>query len=509
MSGEALLDCAQMGIADQLAVASGVPVEELMRNAGAAVARAIIARWSPRPTLVLCGPGNNGGDGFVAARELAAAGWPVRVAMRGDRDHLTGAARVHAMRWQGPVESLAGSAVPGDTAPGAMATVLGDAALVVDAVFGAGFHGEFTGPAREVLAAAEAAGVPLVAVDVPSGVSGDTGGAAGAVAATLTVTFFRKKPGHLLLPGRTLCGELRVVDIGIPVAVLETIAPRCFENTPALWLPALPQRRPDDHKFTRGHALVIGGYPLTGAGRLAARAAARAGAGLTTVAVPPEAWSVYAASLISVMVRTVESAADFGVLVADPRITAMLIGPGAGVSAWTRSRVAVLLASGRAVVLDADALTAFAGEAETLFRQIQGPCVMTPHAGEFERLFGAGAGQAATDKLARARAAAKRSGAVIILKGADTVVAAPDGRACINANAPPWLATAGAGDVLAGILVGLLAQGMEAFAAAAAAVWLHGAAAADFGPGLIGEDLPESVPAVLRQLVAGMGQLHP
>jgi NAD(P)H-hydrate epimerase len=420
----------------------------------------------------------------VAARELAEAGWPVRVALLGERGQLAGAAREHASRWPGVPETLGPE-------------VLGDAELVIDALFGAGFRGTLEGSARAVLAAAAAGRIPIVAIDIPSGLLGDTGVAAGAVAACLTVTFVRRKPGHLLMPGRALCGETVVVDIGIPAAVLAALKPDVFENGPALWRESLPRAHPGDNKYTRGHALLVGGYPLTGAARMAARAAARAGAGLTTIAVPAQALPVYAASLTSIMVRPLGVAADFTELLKDQRITAYLIGPGAGTGADTRERVLALLATGRPTLLDADALTAFHDDPPALFGQIAAPCVMTPHDGEFARLF-----DTTGDKLARARAAAGKSGAVIVLKGADTVIAAPDGRAIINSNAPPTLATAGSGDVLAGIIVGLLAQGMDAWLAAAAGAWLHGAAAAAFGPGLLAEDLPDLLPRVLRSLLA-------
>ncbi len=473
-----------MGEADRLAVASGTPALELMENAGRAVARAIEHRWSARPVTVLCGPGSNGGDGFVVARLLADAGWPVRVGLLGSRDDLKGEARHQAQRWPGAVESL-------------KPAVLDRAELVVDAIFGAGLSRILEGAAKETLAAAGRKGSPIVAVDVPSGLMGDTGEVLGAVKAVLTVTFFRKKPGHLLFPGRSLCGEVIVSDIGIPPSVLEQIAPNTFENDPALWLLDLPRPHDIANKYTRGHALISGGYPITGAARMAARAAARAGAGLTTIAVPEIALPVYAAALTSIMVQPLAAAGDFDHLLDDRRFSALLIGPGAGTGEETRTRALAMLGTGRPTLLDADAITAFQADPSELDRAIVGPCVLTPHDGEFRRLF-----DSSGDKLARTRAAARRSGAVIVLKGGDTVIAAPDGRAVVNANAPPTLATAGAGDVLSGIVLGLLAQGMEPFLAAAAAVWVHGAAAGEFGPGLIAEDLPDLLPGVFRRLHA-------
>jgi len=430
----------------------------------------------------------------VAARRLAEADWPVRVALLVPRDSLRGEAAHHAALWRGPVEALTPAALDG-------------AELVVDAIFGAGLSRPLEDMAAQTLAEAAARKLTIIAVDVPSGLMGDTGANAGAVPCVLTVTCFRKKPGHLLQPGRSLCGELVVADIGTPESVFDDVQPDTFENDPALWLNTLPLLQPEGNKYTRGHALAWGGWPTTGAARMAARAAARMGAGLTTIAVPALALPVYAAALTSVMVSPVARPEDLAQLLADSRYSGLLIGPGAGIGPDTRARVLAMLATGRATVLDADALATFQGDAPSLFGAITGPCVLTPHEGEFSRLF-AGVVDLHSDKLSRARAAARASGAVVLLKGSDTVIAAPDGRAIVNANAPPTLATAGAGDVLAGMVLGLLAQGMAPFLAAAAAVWLHGAAAAHFGPGLLAEDLPDRLPAVLRQLARLAAQGH-
>jgi ADP-dependent NAD(P)H-hydrate dehydratase / NAD(P)H-hydrate epimerase len=330
---------------------------------------------------------------------------------------------------------------------------------------------------------------------VPTGILGDSGENLGAAPAVCTVTFMRKKPGHLLLPGRDICGDVVVADIGIPQSILDSLALNTWENAPALWRAKLPQWQANINKYGRGHALLYGGYPLTGAARMAARAAARSGAGLTTVAVPEHAFAIYAAALTSIMVQPLAQKDDFSRLLADPRYTAFSIGPGAGVSDATRAGALAMLQTGKPVVIDADAISAFASRADELFQAIRGDCVITPHEGEFKRIF-----DQTGDKLTRARRAARRSGAIVVLKGADTVIAAPDGRAVINSNAPATLATAGSGDVLGGFIVGLLAQNMEAFSAAAAAVWLHGAAASDFGAGLLAEDLPDLLPPVLQRL---------
>ena len=485
----AVLSVAEMYRAAKAATEHGVPGIALMENAGRAVAEAVRARHEPCPVVVLCGPGNNGGDGFVAARHLVAAGWSVRLALLGARDRLSGDAAHHAGLWDGVIEALDESAVPG---------VYRGAGLVIDALFGAGLSRPLEGAARAAVEAVNADGLPVAAVDVPSGVSGDSGALVGEVAvrATLTVTFLRKKPGHLLLPGRLLCGEVVVADIGIPETVVTGIGPRTFENGPALWSARYPWRRPDSHKYHFGHALILGGAVMTGAGRLAARAALRVGAGLVTVACTRETLPIYALSAPSVITAPVETEADYQALLADRRKNAVLLGPGNGVGPQTRGRALAALGAGKAVVLDADALTSFEARPSDLFKAIEGDCVLTPHEGEFGRLFADRDG----DKLARARAAAALSGAVVLLKGADSVIAAPDGRAAINANAPPELATAGTGDVLAGLIVGLLAQGMTSFDAACAAAWLHGETGAALGPGLIAEDLPEALPGILRRL---------
>jgi ADP-dependent NAD(P)H-hydrate dehydratase / NAD(P)H-hydrate epimerase len=478
----ALLRVAQMQEADRLTEAAGVSGKDLMQNAGSAVAGEMTRRWSARRVAVLCGPGNNGGDGFVVACALADAGWPVRLGLRGEIAQLRGDAAHHAARWTGPVEPL-------DTG------ILDTAELLVDALFGAGLSRPLDADVARVLETAAERRIPMVAVDVPSGVMGDTGESLGAVRAELTVTFTRKKPAHLLLPGRGLCGTTVLADIGTPASVLERIDIDTWENDPAIWRHRLPQLEVSGNKYGRGHALLVGGYPTTGAARMAARAAARMGAGLTTIAVPERGLDVYAAALTSIMVRPLASAEDLSRMLNDPRFTAYLIGPGAGIGAETRGRALAMLAAGRPLLLDADAITVFAHDPQTLFQAIRGPCVLTPHDGEFARLF-----DPSGDKLTRARRAARESGALIVLKGADTVIAAPDGRAIVNANAPPTLATGGSGDVLGGMILGLLTQGMDAFAAAAAAVWMHGAAAQDFGPGLLAEDLPDLLPGVLRRL---------
>ena len=481
----ALLTPEEMMLADRAAVAGGVSEIALMEAAGRAVAEAVAARWSARPVTVLCGPGNNGGDGLVAARHLAVEGWPVRLALLGDRERLAGAAAHHAARYRGAIEPLAPAMLDG-------------AGVVIDAIFGAGLSRPIDGSAGAIVEALNKSRLPVAAIDVPSGVDGATGEIRGAAPrADITVTFFRKKPGHLLYPGRGFCGTTRLAQIGIPDSVLGEIAPRAFENGPPLWLGAYPWPQAEDHKYRRGHAVVFGGAELTGAARLAARAAARVGAGLVTVAAPEAAWPIYASALMGIIVRSMRAPEDFATLIGDERVRAMVVGPGAGVTPATRAAALAALGTRRALVLDADALTAFAKSSEALFGAVKGPTVLTPHEGEFARLFGCEG-----DRLSRARTASKQAGAVIVLKGPDTVIAAPDGRAAINANAPPDLATGGTGDVLGGLIAGLLAQGLAPFEAACAGCWLHGEAAREFGPGLVADDLIDTLPPALRRLKA-------
>jgi hydroxyethylthiazole kinase-like uncharacterized protein yjeF len=490
-----LLTNAEMAQADGLTIRGGVAGVVLMENAGRAVADTAQVHWPrARRVVIVAGPGNNGGDGFVAARLLAERGYAVRLLLAGDRARLTGDAAAVAGRWSGPTEAAEPGALEG-------------ADLIIDALFGAGLDRPVEGLARRMIEAITAAPAPVLAVDLPSGINGSTGATMGcAVQAARSITFFRRKPGHILLPGRLHCGPVDVADIGISAAVLAQVRPRTFANAPDLWGEAFPVPQIAGHKYTRGHAVVVsGGIASTGAARLAARGALRAGAGLVTIASPADALLVNAVASLAVMVRKVDGAGALTDFLADPRCNAVVLGPGGGVGEAMRQMVLATLAGPRAVVLDADALTSFADDPAPLLAALAGrpkATILTPHEGEFSRLFKAVYGVAEVgSKLDRARAAARVTDAVILLKGPDTVVAAPDGRAAIADNAPPWLATAGAGDVLAGMVAGLLAQGSPAFEGAAAAVWLHGEAAAAFGPGLISEDIPEALPQVYRRLL--------
>jgi hydroxyethylthiazole kinase-like uncharacterized protein yjeF len=495
-----ILTTAEMERADRLAIAAGTPGFALMLSAGQAVAEAASDLVEEGPILVVAGPGNNGGDGFVAAAELAAQGREVSVILMCERDALKGDAASAARGWKHPVLPFTPQAI-------------GRPALIIDALFGAGLSRPVEGEPREVIEAINANGAPVLAVDLPSGINGTSSAIMGAaVRASETVTFFRKKPAHLLLPGRAHCGRVRVADIGIDARVLDQIRPRAFENTPQFWRRSFPIPAIDGHKYARGHVLVVSGdIAATGAARLSARGALRAGAGLVTLASPRDALAVNAAALTAVMVRTIDTSIEFGEALGDKRYNTVVIGPGAGVGERTRAFVHTALSHQRHVVLDADALTSFAAAPHLLFEAIKAKkdvqVVLTPHEGEFPRLFSDLSNKMplGRSKLERVRDAAERSGAVVLLKGPDTTVAAPDGRATIAANAPPWLATAGAGDVLAGVIAGLLAQGVPAFEAASQAVWMHGEAAREAGPGLIAEDLPETLPAVFRHIYDQFG----
>jgi hydroxyethylthiazole kinase-like uncharacterized protein yjeF len=461
----ALLTPVQMGHADQAAERFGHAGPGLMEAAGRAVARAVRRHIGRCRVLVLAGPGNNGGDGYIAARLLAQEGWPVRLAALAPPRAGSDAAWAAGL-WCGPVVRFSADEVR-------------RADVVIDAVFGAGLTRAVDGLAADILRAARR----VVAVDVPSGLDGATGTVAGyAPAAELTVTFFRLKPGHLLLPGRDMCGRIELADIGIPDKVLDCVVPAAFANVPELW--RLPTLTAASHKYNRGHVTVVGGAVMTGAARLAAEAARRAGAGMVTIAARGAA-ETYRSGEPGLLVTE----AEIATLLQDDRRKVWVCGPGLGPDE-ARAVFPALIAANRVVVADADVFSAFSGDPDAL----KGAAVLTPHAGEFARVFGA----PEPDRLSAVRQAAARTGAVVLLKGADTIIAAPNGKAAINFSAPPWLATAGAGDVLAGIIAGLLAQGMAVWEAAAAGAYLHGRAAALAGPGLVVEGL---LPAIARAIV--------
>ncbi|SFK73852.1 yjeF C-terminal region, hydroxyethylthiazole kinase-related/yjeF N-terminal region [Mesorhizobium albiziae] len=499
-----LLTSTEMAKADRLAIASG-PFDgiALMRNAGAAVAAIVLERYPHAAVVhILCGPGNNGGDGYVVAKLLAAAGVAVSLWSSGAPRNGSDAALAAAECPLRP-KPLGGF----EPAPGSVA---------IDALFGAGLSKAVEGDAATAIARCAEAKTPVIAIDLPSGISGESGKALGpAVRADITVTFFRKKPGHLLYPGRSHCGETIVADIGIPEDVLAAIRPACFENGPALWLENFPQPEVDSHKYARGHVGVFsGGQASTGAARLSALAAARAGAGAVTLLSPGNALQVNAAHLTSIILRKADGFEEAAEFLAERKPRALVLGPGLGTGPQIGDFILqVIGAAGGGVagiVLDADAISVMARRTEEFFaatRAKDAPAVLlTPHEGEFGRLFPEIAADPDLSKLARARAAARLANAVLIYKGPDTVIASPDGRAAINSNGTPLLATAGSGDVLGGIAAALIAQAMPVFEAASAAVWLHAEAARRFGPGLIAEDLPLALRPVLAELAQVKGR---
>ena len=491
LAGLILLSSNQMRAAETAAINAGVAAAALMEAAGKQTADIAMRAWSQRPAVVLCGPGNNGGDGFVVARILSEAGWPVKIALMGDRDALRGDALLMADLFDGEIEPM-------------RLEILADAGLIIDALFGTGLTRPVVDAPAAMIAAANDHPAPVLAIDIPSGVDADTGAVLGvAIKAARTVTFFQKKPGHVLYPGRAHCGAVDVADIGITADHAGAIKPDTFENHPGLWGRYYRRPSPMAHKYHRGSVMAVSGGPLnSGAARLAARGALRIGAGLVTVLSPRDAVAANAAHLTAIMLLAADTSAEITehLKSAGKYPLICVIGPAAGVGDVTREKAIAILNSGAGAILDADALTCFADNPSALFTRLRAEDILTPHSGEFARLFpdiDIDAG-----KLQAVRAASARAGAMVVLKGPDTVIAAPDGRATINVNAPPELATAGSGDVLAGFIAGLRAQGMPGFEAACAGVWLHGACGQAAGPGLIAEDLPEAVPAVLRALLA-------
>lgn len=487
-----LLSLEQTAAADKATYKLGISPETLMENAAASVVDVILDHYEPCDTLILCGFGNNGGDGFVIARLLAEKGWNVTVVLLGDIENLKGEAALNAKRWKGTIHPFTPA-------------LLNHKALVVDALFGAGLSRPLEGEAYDIIDAVIDADIPVVAVDIPSGVDGNSGEIKGIAApADITVTFARKKYGHLLQPARDYCGHVIVTDIGIPNSIITDMHSTIYENTPALWKNDIPIPKSSDHKYTRGAVIVMGGgIKMTGAAKLAATSALRIGAGLVTIGCPSSALSTYAASLTSVMTAPYSDISALNEIFSDPRFKTILVGPGNGITEHTKEITLKALATSKHCVLDADALTVFQDAPEQFFNAIKerdAATILTPHSGEFKRLF-----PTEGSKLEQAQHAAKLSGAIIIHKGSDTVIADAKGHAAINDNAPATLATAGSGDILAGIVAGLLAHNtITPFHAACMGVWMHGQAAHYAGLGMISEDLPDYIPDVLEELAANL-----
>ncbi len=534
-----LLTAAQMRAIEQAAIESGDATGlELMERAGRGVVEAVFEEWpeyakAPQSVAVLCGPGNNGGDGFVLARLLAGKGWAVKVFLCDDPEKLPPDARINYEIWvaDNPVEELTEKALR--ELPHA---------LYVDALFGTGLTRPLEGAARDVITHLGGRNGDnfrdrLVCIDAPSGLCMDSGRVVGNMGwafgpksigfARLTVAFDCAKQGHFLSDGPKLCGKLIVKDIGLCGRNRRLSTNRLFSRASSLVSEIEPfdvsrlicpefldvwGKREGNHKYSHGHAFILsGGAGKTGAARLAARGALRIGAGLVTLGVPPSAQMEVASQITSLMLTRVEGAGGLATVLEDERINALCLGPGLGPDR-AKDLVPVALASGRKVVLDADALSAYADAPETLFDMLHKDCLLTPHGGEFARLFPDIAEKLnavptkgpAYSKVDATHEAAKRVGCVVLFKGPDTVIADPDGRCSINSaqydRAAPWLATAGSGDVLAGFITGLLARGFAPMQAAETAAWLHVECALSFGPGLIAEDLPEELPKVFRSL---------
>ncbi len=489
-----ILSAAEMKKADLAAVASGTPAHVLISSAAAGLTAAIEKNVSPCRVLFLCGTGNNGADGFVAASMLAKrSGWQVRVACTAKKSALKGDAAEAAQAWEGTTENL-NSNLP-----------VHQTDLIVDAVFGTGFHGALPPELIILFDKIRAKNIPVIAVDIPSGIDATTGAIAeGTLQAGLSVVFCRKKIAHVLAATREYIGRLQLVSIPIDDAQIAALHTSVFENHPALWLRNYPFPSASAHKYSRGHVVVYGGSTRTGAACLAAHAAQVAGAGVVSIACAPDDHSrtIYSLYRASLMVDTWQSEDEFKSLLRDERTKAAVIGPGGGTAGaeGERLRMATLAAlsmPNKTLVLDGDVFSVFKNDPETLFAQLSPRHILTPHEGECARLFGDLPGS----KLARARAAAKKCGAIVVLKGFDTVIAAPDGTAVINTNGTPILATAGSGDVLAGLVAGFAAQGMPSFMAALAGVWLHADAARLHGPALTAEDIINNINQSVSNLI--------
>lgn len=488
-----LLSTHQMKLAEKAACGGKVTSFTLMQRAGKAVAEEVISRYSKQPVLVLCGTGNNGGDGYIIAATLKKKNWDVTVAAACDTHDLQGDASRAAETWKDDIVSFEELELPED-------------GLIIDAVFGTGLTRAIEGQVYETLISLRETECPIIAVDVPSGMNADTGECQDCTPqAELTVTFARRKPGHLLLPGRVASGEVLVADIGITDEMLEPIGPFMLENSPSLaWAEGQDFDKPAyAHKYDHGHVVVLGGRHMTGAASLASVAALRMGAGLVTVVAPAETAIIHQLHNPSLLVEPIGELARFKEHIKDPRRNAVLIGCGLGLDNIGAVKKVVFdsvqFVPSKICVLDADALSAFADDPRVLMSALGPHCILTPHEGEFARLFPDLKGS----KPERAFAAAKRSGAVIVLKGADTVIASPDARLVINSNGSGWLATAGTGDVLAGMIAGIAARGLlDPFDAACAAVWMHARASELAGAGMVSSDLSAHIPAVWKELIA-------
>lgn len=503
MTSLAILTCEQVRAAEQMAVEAGISLWALMQKAGQARADVLHAEFPVGRVIVLAGPGNNGGDAFVAAQRLRDLGrnvWLFDMAPKTERTPEGQNALAMLTGARQPLEDM--RIQPDD--------------IVLDGLFGAGLSRPLEGEAAYAVEQVNASGAKVVAIDVPSGVNGDRGAVDGpAIRADVTVTFCCKKPAHVLFPAAELCGDVVPAEIGFGQFVEAAGGGQLHENAPALWAHKLRWPARSGYKHRRGRlAVVTGGIANTGAARLAAQAGLRAGAGLVTLYTPPGALMVVASSVTAVMVSSFSDPESLEVQAEDA--DAVVIGPAAGVTPGTRANVEALLRAGRTAVLDADALSVFADDAKSLaLLTVEGEMVrendgrpkgafvvMTPHVGEFERLRPGLLAKSPTRVTAAINTAAM-TGCVVLLKGPDTIIAAPDGRAVVNTHATPFLATAGSGDVLAGVIGSIVAQGLDPFDAACVGAWMHGDAGIRAGAGMTAEDLDDALRETIRALYAG------
>ena len=489
-----LVTVEQMMAAENVVMAGGVSNADLIEKAASACVTEIVKRWSGRRVIVLCGPGGNGRDGFVIARMLTDKGFNVQTLLYVSDGGPCESAEQSG--WQGAVARLSD-----EDADKIESMFLGvdEMFLVVDALFGLSMRDELTGAAEKLAKVVNDLKVDVLSVDIPSGLHGDGSASSGRFfKADLTVTFAALKPVHVLVPGAAACGEIIVADIGIGEDTLLQVGALSALNGPEEWGEELPWPGQVSHKHARGHLGVFSGKAgSTGAARLAALAGLRNGAGLVTLFADAKAILELAASNLSIMIREAGDPASLGERARD--LSAMVIGPASGVNVDTRQHVLSLLRAGVNLVIDADALTVFSDDPKALTDTLHSGCVLTPHKGEFDRVF-PGLLEMVPNRMEAVRQAAERSGCTVLLKGADTVIGAPGGILRVNKHASPWLATAGSGDVLAGMIGALMAQGVDGFTAACAASWMHGDIALRHGPGLIAEDLIEGIPEMLRDL---------
>lgn len=492
-SSNEVLSIAQARMADRLTIEAGTSSFSLLSTAGLRVFEYTQSLIDDNARiLVACGTGNNGGDGLITAQLLIENGYNVDVALMSEAKSLKGDAHQALQQLSCPLLSLI------DTRPDHYT-------LIIDAVLGVGLDRCVSDSLAVWIRAVNESSVPVISIDIPTGIHGETGAVLGvAIRADHTVTFYRKKIGHLLYPGRAHAGHLSVASIGISDALVDELTPTVYENLPSLWKSHLPVLSWSSHKYERGYTVVLVGT-ATGAARLTAYAALRAGAGVVTLASPSHLSNIVASHVTCEMIKHINNADELQIYLKDSRITSVVLGPGMGISEQTRQMVSAALTSNKNVLLDADAISSFENleiELFTLIAKCTQSVVLTPHKGEFQRLFKSLNLASSSSKVDVTREAARQSGAVVVYKGADTVIAAPSGRCAINTNSPVGLATAGSGDVLVGTIAGWISQNVGDFEAACMGCWLHGEAATEFGPGLIASDIANEYPKILKKLAS-------